>query len=297
VGRRLFHAPRHYLSIYAIFQNEAHIIREWMDLHWREGIEHFFLLDHGSTDDWRDRIAAHVAAGRVTVRSLASGAGGLDQLRVEHAEFALRDSEWVVLQDLDEFTYANGTTSIAGWLKALPADVHQVVVPWICFGTGGNLRQPDQVVKECRRSEDMAARPRLSDQERPWHVKSIFRARYLRRMHTHVHDVSGRTVLPVDALTAVSSRFYIANALAHDVAAFRILQNHYVHQSLDFYRAKMQRRGYWLETRRGVKSYTEERFEREEPLLNAVPNDTLFERHRAYYEAHGSARALPDAAA
>lgn len=266
-----------------------------MDIHLREGFEHFFLLDHGSTDDWRDRIAEHIAAGRVTVRTLGSAAGSLDELRIEHAAFALSASEWVILQDLDEFTYANGAVPIADVLKALPDGTHQVVVPWVCFGTGGNLEQPAYVVEGCRHAEDMAARPGMPDSLRPWHVKSIFRSRYLRRMHTHIHDVAGRTVMPLAALTEVSSRFYIPNAHARQIGAFRILQNHYVHQSLDFYRAKMRRRGYWLETRRGVKSYTEERFEREEPLLNAVRNDTLFERHLGYYQRAGE-RAMSDTA-
>jgi hypothetical protein len=103
--RRLLHRPRHFLAIYAVFQNEAHILREWIDIHRREGVEHFFLLDHGSEDGWRDVIAADIAAGHVTVRSIPAS-GGHDHARTVHAEMALHAAEWVMVQDLDEFTYA-----------------------------------------------------------------------------------------------------------------------------------------------------------------------------------------------
>ncbi|WP_137177579.1 glycosyltransferase family 2 protein [Roseomonas sp. AR75] len=276
--RRIHHRPRHFLGIFAIMQNEAHVIREWMDIHLREGVQHFFLLDHGSTDDWRGQVADHIRAGRVTARTLPAE-GSLDRLRVLHADFALDGAEWLILQDLDEFTHATGRLAMPDFLRRLPPDVSQVVVPWVVFGTAGNLRQPPGVVAGCTRAEDMALRAATRDADLPWHVKSIVRARDLRRMHAHIHEVAGRTVLPLDDLPEVGGRFYIENRHAQRIADFRILQNHYVHQSLDFYRRKMQRRGYWLETNRGVRSYTMERFEREEARLNAVRNTLLLDRH------------------
>jgi hypothetical protein len=283
---RQLRTPRYVLAVYSIMQNEAHVIREWMDIHLREGVEHFFLLDHGSTDDWRDRVKEHIRAGRVTVRRLPSE-GSLDKLRVLNADFALDGAEWVILQDLDEFTYATGPIAIPQFLRRLPADVSQVSVPWVTFGSGGNLRQPTHLVAGCKRAEDIGLRPVLDDKERPWHVKSIVRARKLRRMHAHIHEVSGHTVLPVDDLTQIGGRFYIENRHALRIQDFRILQNHYIHQSLDYYCCKMKRRGYWLENNLGVKSYTMERFEREEEHLNAVENTLLLDRHRDYYGSAG----------
>ncbi|MFQ3621961.1 MAG: glycosyltransferase family 2 protein [Acetobacteraceae bacterium] len=283
--RRLWHRPRHFLSVYAIFQNEAHIIREWMDLHLREGVEHFFLLDHGSSDDWRERIAEHVAAGRVTVRRLASAEGSLDWLRVVHAHFALDGTEWMIFQDLDEFTYAPGARSLPDYLRRLPAGIDQVVMPWVRFGTAGCIEQPRHVVPANTRCENIAGRVALSDSTHGWPVKSIVRCRNVTMLRAHIHLVRGRTVLPFDEPEEITGEHHIPNRLAARIGAFRILQNHYIHQSFDFYRRKMERRGYWLNVHRNTSQYSLELFARDEAYLNAEENTVLLDKHRAYYES------------
>ncbi len=277
--RRLFHRPRHHLAVYAIMFNEAHILREWIDAHLREGVEHFFLLDHGSTDGSADVIADHIAAGRVTVQRLGHNSGSLDRLRAQHAEPALTASEWLLVQDLDEFTYCTrpGRT-VTDYLRTLPADVAQVAVPWVLFGSAGNVAQPASVIRSCARSEDMGLRAGLSDAERPWHVKSIVRSRQLQALHVHMHAVRGQTIVPNRERTVVSGHFFIPNRLAAELDSFELLQNHYVHQSWAFFLQKMQRKGYMLEQTAGKPSYTDERWVREEGLINAVENTQLLER-------------------
>lgn len=281
--RRFFHRPKYFLCIYTIFQNEARFLKEWLDLHMREGIEHFFLVDHGSSDDWLPVVRPYIDRGIVTVKSLGTSAGSNDRLRMEHADFALDATEWLLVQDIDEFTFSVQEKSIAEFLRGLPADVHQVAVPWVLFGTGGNDTQPPHVVPTCTRSEDLRLRATLDDSVRPWTVKSILRPRYLRHMRVHVHDVVGRTVVANSTLDEVRSKFFIPNRLAADDSML-ILQNHYVFRSKEFYKIKMARSGYWKEQNRGVKTYTWEVFEREEAVLNAVENRRLFEKHRDYYE-------------
>lgn len=281
--RMIHHRPKRFLGVYAIMQNEAHIIREWMDLHLREGVEHFYLVDHGSTDDWRARIADHIEAGRVTVKPIGSAQGSSIVLRQIHADFALDDCEWLIMQDLDEFLFAHRAASIADVLRQMPQDVAQVAVPWVVFGTAGNQAQPRFVVEGCLRSEDMDARAGYPDEERAWHVKSIVRSRKLHQVAVHMHDVRGRTVVSLPGLPEAQGNFYIPNALAARWSEALLLQNHYIHQSWEFYQRKMTRQGYWWEAHRGRKSYTPERFEREEPLLNQVENRTLFEKHRGYF--------------
>lgn len=282
-ARRYTHKPKYFLSIYSIMQNESRILKEWIDIHLREGFEHFFLVDHASTDDWRSKLAPYIQKGLVTVKTLRSAKGDVTKIRADHADFALDRSEWIMQQDLDEFTYSTDNRSIAEFLRQLPSDIHQVAVPWVTFGTGGNLAHPDKVVSACLKCEDMALRPHLPDSERPWHVKSMFRSRFLERMNVHMHDVSGKTILPLDEIVEAHGRFFVENRHAARLGDFRILQNHYIHQSLEFYRRKMDRKGYWKENNRGMKSYTMERFDREEAFLNAASNTFLFEKHRDYY--------------
>lgn len=44
------------LSVLAIFKNETMIIEEWMNHYLNEGVEHFYLIDNGSSDDYEIKI-------------------------------------------------------------------------------------------------------------------------------------------------------------------------------------------------------------------------------------------------
>jgi len=44
------------LSVLAMFKNEGMIIEEWFKHYLDEGVEHFYLIDNGSTDDYESKI-------------------------------------------------------------------------------------------------------------------------------------------------------------------------------------------------------------------------------------------------
>ena len=44
------------LSVLCMFKNESTIIKEWIQHYISEGIDHFYLIDNGSTDDYNSQI-------------------------------------------------------------------------------------------------------------------------------------------------------------------------------------------------------------------------------------------------
>ena len=44
------------LSIISMFKNESSIIKQWIEHYLEEGVEHFYLIDNGSTDDYNTQI-------------------------------------------------------------------------------------------------------------------------------------------------------------------------------------------------------------------------------------------------
>jgi len=42
----------YFLSIGAIFKNESNGLEEWLLNHLNEGVEHFYLINNGSTDNF-----------------------------------------------------------------------------------------------------------------------------------------------------------------------------------------------------------------------------------------------------
>ena len=60
-------SERFFLVVVGIFKNEADILPEWLEHHLWQGVEHFFLIDNNSTDDWQSAVAPF--AKHVSVRS------------------------------------------------------------------------------------------------------------------------------------------------------------------------------------------------------------------------------------
>ncbi|MBR7025230.1 MAG: glycosyltransferase family 2 protein, partial [Selenomonadaceae bacterium] len=45
------------LAVVAIFKNEGHYLKEWLDYHLFAGVEHFYLYNNNSTDNYEEVLA------------------------------------------------------------------------------------------------------------------------------------------------------------------------------------------------------------------------------------------------
>jgi hypothetical protein len=266
---------RYFLGILAVMRNEAPIIREWMETHIQEGVQQFFIIDHQSTDNWQERVRDFIDRGFVTA-VYATGTN-LDDVRADHAHPALASCEWLLVVDLDEFTYARGAETIASFLRTLPGDVAQVKIPWLMFGTSGNQQQPKSIVKHCRRREDIA-----NHTEGRWHAKSAIRPARLLMLKIHAHLVKGRTIAPLPGLPEVDDGPFLPWPMRKREHELILAQNHYNLQSREQFEEKSRRDGY---TTGGVaRKYTETYFETTERLNNAVQDDALHSKYSALFE-------------
>ena len=58
---------RYQLSICAFFKNEARYLKEWIEYHRLIGVDHFYLYNNGSTDDFKRVLNPYVRKGVVTL--------------------------------------------------------------------------------------------------------------------------------------------------------------------------------------------------------------------------------------
>ena len=56
-----------YLSVCAMYQNEASYLQEWIEFHRLVGVERFFLYDNNSTDDHLDVLTPYIEEGTVVL--------------------------------------------------------------------------------------------------------------------------------------------------------------------------------------------------------------------------------------
>jgi hypothetical protein len=140
------------VSICCVFQNEAEWLREWIEFHRLVGVEHFYLYNNVSTDNYLDVLAPYLAEGIVELFDFPT-----TPLRTEHQK-AIYDhavseskgySEWLAIIDTDEFIVPLETKSLITYLRSLPEDIGGIEVHWQAFGTSGvKSLQPGELLIE-----------------------------------------------------------------------------------------------------------------------------------------------------
>src|SRR5438309_11534779 len=129
-----------YLSLCAIYWNEAFYLREWIEFHRLVGVERFFLYDNESTDDHLEVLGPYIEDGMVVLHQWPMRPGQLpayNHCLAKHGD----ESRWIAFLDLDEFLFSPTLRP----LPELLAEYEQhpaVVVNWMMFGTSGHLTRP-----------------------------------------------------------------------------------------------------------------------------------------------------------
>jgi hypothetical protein len=131
---------RAYLSVFAIYYNEARYLREWIEFHKLTGFERFYLYNNFSTDHHREVLAPYIADGTVIHHEWpvepAQMAGYRDVLeRYRH------DTDWLGCFDIDEFLFSPTGERVSDVLRGFEG-YPGIGVNEISFGTSGHLTEP-----------------------------------------------------------------------------------------------------------------------------------------------------------
>jgi len=138
-----------YLSICAIFKDEAPYLPEWIEFHRLVGVERFFLYDNLSADGGREVLEPWVRAGVVSISdcSIPLGQGGQGWAYADALERARGRTRWLAFIDLDEFLFSPGPTPLPDLLGEY--EQHPgVVVNWQVYGSSGLTAKPEGLVIE-----------------------------------------------------------------------------------------------------------------------------------------------------
>jgi len=93
-----------YLSVMAIFKNETMNLKVWLDHYLWQGVEHFYLIDNGSTDTPLEILQSYIDNGLVTYFYRPEKYCQVEHYRnVYDAENIREKTEWLCICDLDEF--------------------------------------------------------------------------------------------------------------------------------------------------------------------------------------------------
>lgn len=142
-----FFAYQYELSVCAIFQNEAPYLKEWIEYHQSVGVEHFYLYNNESTDDYRAVLESFIKSGTVELIQWPSK----DKAPLNPAAYfpydvqtpaysdairrAKRKSHWLAIIDTDEFIIPVQEKSVTECLNKRFSGVSGVCVNWQNYGT------------------------------------------------------------------------------------------------------------------------------------------------------------------
>ncbi len=176
--------PKYYLTLVAIFQNEARFLKEWIEFYRMIGVEHFYLYNHLSTDDYMQVLEPYIKAGIVELeqvteepRNLSSWNDIQTSTYENAAKKVAEETEWLIIVDTDEFLFPVKEKNLANALKDY--DEHPALsVNWQIFGSSSVEKIADNKLM----TETLLKKSNAKD----LHVKTIIKPRYIQSIqHPH----------------------------------------------------------------------------------------------------------------
>ena len=222
------------LGLVAIFKNESVILKEWLDHYIYEGVDRFYLINNGSTDNFFEIIKDY---SNIVLVNDTKKHSQTELYNKHFYNICKCECKWTIICDLDEFIYSRKDyNKISDYLNSLNEFVYQVKIPWKMFGSNGQIKQPNNVIKKFRKRE-------LYLKEKLVLCKSIINMKYCTRFdihESHVVNKANNILCNNDKDTD--------NIYANCITSEKILNDCYIHcnhyqlQSLEwFLKVKMTR--------------------------------------------------------
>jgi hypothetical protein len=240
---------RPYLSICAVYRNEAPYLGEWIEFHRLVGVEHFYLYDNQSTDSHREELAPYVEEGIVTLHSWGPVPPHQPDVYNDFLSRHREDSRWVAFLDLDEFLFSPTGQPLPELLvefEGWPG----IGVNWAQFGRSGHVAKPPGLVIENYLMRVESVRNRFT--------KLIVDPAQVDYCHGAHHFI-------FHSLLAVDENHYPTQGSHTKSTSFsRLRVNHYVTKSDEEARTKLGRPEEWKHSLAWRSTNLEDRFPQEE---------------------------------
>lgn len=216
---------KYFLSECAIFKNEAKYLVEWLEFHLMMGVEHFYLYNNSSTDNYQEVLDEYIRKGVVTLIEWPEIPGQLSAYKHWYDHYR-SESNWATFIDIDEFICPKYDRNLKDWLVRF-SKYPVVVMYWQFFCSSGKI-------------EHDASRPVIEQYftccEKPYNIgKIIYNTRFdiepfnMAMWHSTPCRVNGLNIPPVNVHR---------NFIKWDIHPLRnsnldLLLNHYWSKSYD----------------------------------------------------------------
>ena len=234
--------------VVAVFKNESEILKEWIDHYIKEGCSKFFLIDNGSEDNYlpiiknyKQKIKLVVDPSRHAQRELYN----------KYFLSEIREYEWTVICDLDEFIYSRGKfKTIKQFLSSVENKVSQIAINWKIFGSNGfntlDKKEPKSVISSFTKRIDYSKNTgfqgvdKINGDIKTNSCKCIVRS--MRATRLGIHNSEVEPDITIDTNYQIIKKLPFIPCNEKILASQNLHLNHYAIRSLDWFtRIKMTR--------------------------------------------------------
>lgn len=130
-----FERKKYYSTICAIFKNEGTYLKEWVEYNKLIGIDHIYLYNNNSTDNYLEVLAPYLQDKYITLKDWTRNQAQMEAY-VDCIESFSGEANWIGFIDLDEFIVPIHNNNMKDFLERFeqrPA----VKIYWKLFGTSG----------------------------------------------------------------------------------------------------------------------------------------------------------------
>lgn len=229
---------RYNVALCSMFRDEGFYLKEWIEYHKIVGVEHFYLYNNFSEDNYLEVLAPYIEEGSVTLIDWPQPQGQM----AAYADCLKRfgdEAQWVGFIDLDEYVVPNSTYTIGDFLRRFEKNRPVVIMNWRYFGSSGLIERDlngfiieDFTLCWSQYSDIGKCFFNTSYEYDPTHKKNKY-------MHVMWGRYNGRALPPVNVFNKVCL-YGINPATSGDMP---IQINHYVVKSYGEYIGKKAKRG------------------------------------------------------
>ena len=132
-------AKKYAVSFCAIFRDEGQYLSEWLEYHLLIGVDHFYLYNNFSTDNYQEILEKYIKCGIVTLIDWPVPQGQM-KAYADCVEHFGDESNWIGFIDLDEYVVPNHDDNIKDFLTRFRKRP-LVLIYWLYFTSSGRIKR------------------------------------------------------------------------------------------------------------------------------------------------------------
>jgi hypothetical protein len=145
------------LSVGAIFKNESLILKEWLEHYLKRGIEHFYLINDNSDDNYLDilnQFRDYITL--FNVDEIKNSDNRQKYFYNKFFKFIKHETKWILICDLDEFVWSPLHLNMNQTLILLEKEnISSYLINSVLFGSNGYEIQPSSIVNSFTKRQSL----------------------------------------------------------------------------------------------------------------------------------------------